>query len=87
MVYSGAQGKLIQEKNLKSEISCQTPFNFNTRHQQEFWRKDPFLFPAEKFFPFLTADLTARVLDNFCELQNLMVRVSSFQICVLTFKP
>ncbi len=26
MVYSGARGKLIQEKNLKS-ISCQTPFN------------------------------------------------------------
>jgi hypothetical protein len=25
MVYSGAQGKLIHEKNLKLKISCQTP--------------------------------------------------------------
>ncbi len=27
MGYSGAQGTLIYEKNLKSKISCQTPFN------------------------------------------------------------
>ncbi len=27
MRYSGAQGTLIYEKNLKSKISCQTPFN------------------------------------------------------------
>jgi hypothetical protein len=26
MGYSGARGKLIHEKNLKSKISCQTPF-------------------------------------------------------------
>ena len=26
MGYSGAQGTLIYEKNLKSKISCQTPF-------------------------------------------------------------
>jgi hypothetical protein len=26
MGYSGAQGKLIHEKNLKLKISCQTPF-------------------------------------------------------------
>jgi hypothetical protein len=30
MTYSGARGKLIYEKNLKSEISCQTPFNSST---------------------------------------------------------
>jgi hypothetical protein len=28
MGYSGAQGTLIYEKNLKSKISCQTPFNW-----------------------------------------------------------
>jgi hypothetical protein len=27
MRYSEAQGTLIYEKNLKSKISCQTPFN------------------------------------------------------------
>jgi hypothetical protein len=27
MAYSGARGTLIYEKNLKSKISCQTPFN------------------------------------------------------------
>ncbi len=27
MVYSGARGTLIYEKNLKAKISCQTPFN------------------------------------------------------------
>ncbi len=27
MGYSGARGTLIYEKNLKSKISCQTPFN------------------------------------------------------------
>jgi hypothetical protein len=27
MVYSGARGTLIYEKNLKSKFSCQTPFN------------------------------------------------------------
>jgi hypothetical protein len=27
MGYSGAQGTLIYEKNLKAKISCQTPFN------------------------------------------------------------
>jgi hypothetical protein len=27
MGYSGAQGKLIPEKNLKLKISCQSPFN------------------------------------------------------------
>jgi hypothetical protein len=27
--YSGAQGTLIYEKNLKPKISCQTPFNVN----------------------------------------------------------
>jgi hypothetical protein len=26
MVYSGARGTLIYEKNLKSKFSCQTPF-------------------------------------------------------------
>jgi hypothetical protein len=26
MEFSGARGKLIYEKNLKSKISCQTPF-------------------------------------------------------------
>ncbi len=26
--YSGAQGTLIYEKNLKSKISCQTPFKY-----------------------------------------------------------
>jgi hypothetical protein len=26
MAYSGARGTLIYEKNLKSKISCQTPF-------------------------------------------------------------
>ena len=26
MVYSGARGTLIYEKNLKAKISCQTPF-------------------------------------------------------------
>ncbi len=28
MAYSGARGTLIYEKNLKSKISCQTPFNW-----------------------------------------------------------
>jgi hypothetical protein len=28
MGYSGAQGTLIYEKNLKSKISCQTPFKY-----------------------------------------------------------
>jgi hypothetical protein len=27
MTYSGARGTLIYEKNLRSKISCQTPFN------------------------------------------------------------
>jgi hypothetical protein len=27
MEYLGAQGTMIHEKNLKSKISCQTPFN------------------------------------------------------------
>ncbi len=27
MEYLGAQGAMIHEKNLKSQISCQTPFN------------------------------------------------------------
>ncbi len=27
MEYLGARGKMIHEKNLKSKISCQTPFN------------------------------------------------------------
>jgi hypothetical protein len=31
MGYSGAQGTLIYEKNLKSKISCQTPFNIEQR--------------------------------------------------------
>jgi hypothetical protein len=30
MVYSGARGKLIHEKNLKLKISCQTPFKKNS---------------------------------------------------------
>ncbi len=30
MGYSGARGTLIYEKNLKSEISCQTPFKVMT---------------------------------------------------------
>jgi hypothetical protein len=30
MAYSGARGTLIYEKNLKSKISCQTPFNYPT---------------------------------------------------------
>jgi hypothetical protein len=29
MEYLGAWGTLIHEKNLKSKISCQTPFNAN----------------------------------------------------------
>jgi hypothetical protein len=29
MEYFGAWGTLIHEKNLKSKISCQTPFNVN----------------------------------------------------------
>jgi hypothetical protein len=28
MEYLGARGTLIHEKNLKSKISCQTPFNY-----------------------------------------------------------
>jgi hypothetical protein len=28
--YSGAQGTLIYEKNLKLKISCQTPFNLKS---------------------------------------------------------
>ncbi len=28
MEYLGSWGTLIHEKNLKSKISCQTPFNF-----------------------------------------------------------
>jgi hypothetical protein len=30
MVYSGAGGTLIYEKNLKSKFSCQTPFKLLT---------------------------------------------------------
>ena len=30
MGYSGARGKLIHEKNLKSKILCQTPFKRHT---------------------------------------------------------
>jgi hypothetical protein len=32
MGYSGARGTLICEKNLKSKISCQTPFNADYFH-------------------------------------------------------
>jgi hypothetical protein len=31
MEYSGTQGKMINEKKVKSKISCQTPFKY-------FWR-------------------------------------------------
>ncbi len=31
MEYLGAWGTLIHEKNLKSKISCQTPFNSSTK--------------------------------------------------------
>jgi hypothetical protein len=34
MVYSGARGTLIYEKNLKSKISCQTPFKTETEARQ-----------------------------------------------------
>ena len=30
MGYSGAQGTLVYEKNLKSKISCQTPFKLQS---------------------------------------------------------
>jgi hypothetical protein len=29
MEYSGARGTMIDEKNLKSKISCQTPFKMS----------------------------------------------------------
>jgi hypothetical protein len=32
MEYLGAWGTLIHEKNLKSKISCQTPFNKKATH-------------------------------------------------------
>jgi hypothetical protein len=32
MEYLGAWGTLIQEKKLKSKISCQTPFNYVNHH-------------------------------------------------------
>ncbi len=35
MVYSGARGTLIYEKNLKSKFSCQTPFNFFLGQQED----------------------------------------------------
>ncbi len=39
MVYSGARGTLIYEKNLKSKISCQTPFNIWLKWIQ-IWQND-----------------------------------------------
>ncbi len=33
MEYLGACGTLIHEKNLKSKISCQSPFKYNHAHE------------------------------------------------------
>jgi hypothetical protein len=41
MGYSGAQGTLIYEKNLKSKISCQTPFNLLEEIDQSFESQAP----------------------------------------------
>ncbi len=37
MVYSGALGTLIYEKNLKSKISCKTPFKYSIQICDGFW--------------------------------------------------
>ncbi len=51
MEYLGAWGTLIHEKNLKSKISCQTPFNstaqpgplLNTTPQRWGWYLSPYM--------------------------------------------
>jgi hypothetical protein len=40
MGYSRARGKLIYEKNMKSKISCQTPFNTKFIFQENFTSVD-----------------------------------------------
>jgi hypothetical protein len=39
MGYSGARGTLIYEKNLKSKISCQTPFNETYMRRSGVWEE------------------------------------------------
>jgi hypothetical protein len=47
MEYLGAWGTLIHEKNLKSKISCQTPFKNKYRSEYSMWPK-----PQRVKFPF-----------------------------------
>jgi hypothetical protein len=44
MEYSEARGKMIREKNLRSKISCQSPFNEATERRKSTVKKD-YLFP------------------------------------------
>ncbi len=52
MVYSGARGTLIYEKNLKSKFSCQTPFNISFSPTSFVFSSLPFLSISLSSIPF-----------------------------------
>ncbi len=75
--YSGAQGTMIYEKNLKSKISCQTPFNMrqyvvlvNDDIPQQKDRTPPKGNPGQLAYTFLI-----------CILSTSFISVSIFSVC------
>jgi hypothetical protein len=72
MVYSGARGTLIYEKNLKSKFSCQTPFKVCSNFLKFLIKR------------FLVQVLTLILLENKVLIQSRDLNALSLSVLALT---
>jgi hypothetical protein len=63
MRYSEARGTLIYEKNLKSKISCQTPFHMLASVRDDFAAKMPESHAATKYLELISNRNTFSIED------------------------
>jgi hypothetical protein len=83
MVYSGAWGKLINEKNLKSKISWHCPFKYRklviidkkanyfhiciSKKDADFWQRLNFLVGKSRIILFGIGKIREREMQNLCK--------------------